>query len=205
MAWIFPTRLLPVSGVFWRALDGGLMIYLPVLGFEVSTYHYCCHLSPNCTIPDASIFYYLESWVPSPTDPSATLYLTHIENFQRIVTTAAFKIAGGVDLSNVMSPTPRTIKQNQVAPTFVSKITKAFLDAIYAFLDGLVLWASDESPVVTDKCLPAHLTPANGAKQLQLLDVKDGVRIITPSVTIRLKILLYRTPACSLSSPISCA
>jgi exocyst complex component 2 len=174
-------RLLPVSRVFWRALDGGLMIYLRVLGFEVSSCAIIISYSPTSTIPDANIFYYLESWVPSPADPSATLYLTYIENFQRIVTTAAFKIAGGVDLSNVTSPTPRTIKQNQLGPTFASKITKAFLDAFYAFLDGLVLLASDESPVMTGKCLPDHFTSQNGTKRLQLLDVKDGVRTVMSS------------------------
>ena len=88
------------------------------------------------------------------------------------MTTAAFKISGGVDLSNVMSP--KTVKQNQLAPTFVSKITKAFLDAIYAFLDGLVHLASDESPVAIGK-RPAHVSPRNVVKPLQILDVTDGV------------------------------
>ncbi|EEB87942.1 hypothetical protein MPER_14491, partial [Moniliophthora perniciosa FA553] len=101
----------------------------------------------NRRLPDANIFYHLEAWVASPADPSATHYLTQMELFQRHVTTAAFKLAGGVDLSS--SSLTKPLKQNPIPSAFVSKITKAFLDVLYAFLDGLVHLASEEFPIAT--------------------------------------------------------
>jgi exocyst complex component 2 len=65
-----------------------------------------------------------------------------MQAFQRHLTTEAFKIAGGLDLN--ASSASKPVKQNRVALEFVTKITKSFLDALYAFLDGLVHLASDE-------------------------------------------------------------
>lgn len=96
-----------------------------------------------------------------------------MELFQRHVTTAAFKIAGGVDLSSTALSKP--VKQNPIATAFVSKITKAFLDVLYAFLDGLVLLASDESPIVTGK-RPIADPATVGTNPLELHDLVDGVR-----------------------------
>nr|GAT42751.1 predicted protein [Mycena chlorophos] len=123
---------------------------------------------------DANIMYYLEEWIASPSDASATHYLTQMELFQRHVTTAAFKIAGGVDLAGSGSSQLKPVKQNPVPAAFINKITKAFLDALYALLDGLVHLASEESPVVQGK-IP--LTEASGGpggtNQLELLDLMD--------------------------------
>lgn len=95
-----------------------------------------------------------------------------MEHFQRHLTTAAFKLAGGVDLSSSVSLS-KPVKQNPVPQVFVTKITKAFLDALYAFLDGLVLLASDESPIVTGKILAKE--ESSGANHLDLLDLSNGV------------------------------
>lgn len=123
---------------------------------------------------DANIFYYLESWVANPTDPSATYYLTQMELYQRHITTAAFKLAGGVDLSS--TSLTKVVKQNPIASAFVTKITKAFLDALYAFLDGLVHLASDESPIVSGKRSAVGASTSSGTNPLELLDLSDGVR-----------------------------
>ncbi|KAJ7096741.1 exocyst complex component sec5 [Mycena belliarum] len=122
---------------------------------------------------DANIFYYLEEWIASPADASATHYLTQMELFQRHVTTAAYKLAGGVDLATASIAKP--VRQNTIPSAFVGKITKAFLDALYAFLDGLVHLASDESPVVTGK-LPRTDAAGGpgGPNPLELLDLLDG-------------------------------
>ncbi|KAG8685871.1 hypothetical protein FRC09_014486, partial [Ceratobasidium sp. 395] len=53
--------------------------------------------------------------------------------FQKHNTTAAFKIAGGADLGASRSDS----KQRPVPSVFTTKISKTFLDALYAFLDGL--------------------------------------------------------------------
>ncbi|KAG6831153.1 hypothetical protein H0H87_006083 [Tephrocybe sp. NHM501043] len=119
---------------------------------------------------DAKLFYYLETWVASPTDMSATRYLDQMELFQRQLTTAGFKLAGGVDLS--ASALSRPTKQNPVPQAFVSKVTKAFIDALYAFLDGLVLLSSNESPIVTENMLAPEVS-FSGPNPLALLDLKD--------------------------------
>lgn len=133
-------------------------------------------MPPNIYGADANILYYLETWVASPSEPSTTVYLSQVELFQRQITTAAFKIAGGIDLSSNMTMS-KQIKQNPIAPAFVAKITKAFLDVLYAFLDGLVHLASEESPIVTGTRLiiPDSAT-ITGTNLLELLDLTDTVR-----------------------------
>lgn len=96
--------------------------------------------------------------------------------FQKHVTTSAFKIAGGVDLSSAAS-TSRQTKQNPVAPEFITKIMKAFLDSLYAFLDGLVHLASDESPtsVAARALLPLQTNAAPGSNPLELVKIEHAV------------------------------
>lgn len=99
-----------------------------------------------------------------------------MELFQRQITTVAYRLAGGVDLSNSSSLMSRGVKQNPIPPAFVSKITKAFIDVLYAFLDGLVRLVEDEregSTSVNIKGASAG-TPANG-NTLELLDLSDKV------------------------------
>ncbi|KAJ7599226.1 exocyst complex component sec5 [Mycena floridula] len=123
-------------------------------------------------IRDASLFYHLEAWIPSPTDPSATIYLNQLEHFQRNITTAAFKLAGGVDLAT--SPLTKPVKQNSIAGAFVTKITKAFFDTLYAFLDGLVNLASDEAPIATGKRVAVTASASSSTTAMDLLDLSDG-------------------------------
>ncbi|TFY80240.1 hypothetical protein EWM64_g3773 [Hericium alpestre] len=96
---------------------------------------------------DANIFYHLENWVATPNEPFTTSYIFDVQLFQRQATTCAFKLAGSVDLSASSSSSSRVVKQYPVASEFVAKITKAFLDSLYAFLDGLVHLASEEAVV----------------------------------------------------------
>ncbi|KAF9459756.1 exocyst complex component Sec5-domain-containing protein [Collybia nuda] len=126
----------------------------------------------NAWLRDASIFYYLEAWIASPIDLSTTHYLEQMELFQRHLTTAAFKIAGGVDLSSTSLSKPT--KQHAIPQAFVTKITKAFLDALYAFLDGLVLLASDESPIVVGTRPLADAPISIAPNPFELLDLTDG-------------------------------
>lgn len=121
---------------------------------------------------DSLVFYYLESWRASISDPSSTHYLTQIELYQRHMTTSVFKIAVGADLSSGISKSSR---QNPVNPTLKHKIAKAFLDALYAFLDGLVLLASDESPISTGKMLDMETPTLTGSNPLEQLDLRNGV------------------------------
>ncbi|KDQ60180.1 hypothetical protein JAAARDRAFT_205190 [Jaapia argillacea MUCL 33604] len=125
----------------------------------------------QCWLRDANVFYYLETWVASPSDPYTTVYLSHMQLFQRQITTAAFKISGGVDLSTSLSSSKPT-KQYPIPAEFMSKITKAFLDSLYAFLDGLVHLASDESPTVAGEGpMAANAGPSTSTNSLELLDL----------------------------------
>ncbi|KAF5318658.1 hypothetical protein D9619_010696 [Psilocybe cf. subviscida] len=118
---------------------------------------------------DAVLFYYLETWTSSRNDAFTTHYLTHIEAYQRFMSTAAYKIAGGIESPSSLSKAPR---QNTIPQIFVTKITKAFMDALYAFLDGMILLASNESPIAKGQV--STLIVAEDSSPLESLDLKDG-------------------------------
>ena len=113
----------------------------------------------------------------STVDPYTTVYLSQMRAFQKQITTSAFKIAGGVDLSSSSSSSSRAKTQNPIATEFVTKITKAFLDSLYAFLDGLVHLASDESPTTSGSKAAAHMasTTVPGSNPLELVKVEEAV------------------------------
>lgn len=86
--------------------------------------------------------------------------------FQRHLTTEAFRIAGGIDFNtSVTKPT----RQHRIPQTFTTKITKSFLDSLYAFLDGLVLLASDEA----EYKVPAPTTDAMAGTSINRFDLID--------------------------------
>lgn len=97
--------------------------------------------------------------------------------FQKELSTCAFKIAGGVDLSSsAATSSSRLVKRKTVAPEFTSKITKAFLDSLFAVLDGLVHLASDESQ--SGPALPPTVSDIAGATKtnpLELVNIQDTV------------------------------
>jgi exocyst complex component 2 len=82
----------------------------------------------------------------------------------------AYKLAGGIHDA-------KTVKQKPVAGEFSNKITKTFLDAIYAFLDGLVHLSSDESPVA--KGLQRQDAVADSTGASPLFDLKKNVSTFT--------------------------
>jgi len=88
----------------------------------------------------------LETWALSSSEPYTTEYLSDVYYFQRQVTTWAFKFASGAEAQSSSSSSSRTGRRS-IPTGFVNKISKAFLDATYAFLDGLVLLATEGSPV----------------------------------------------------------
>lgn len=94
-----------------------------------------------------------------------------LDIFQRHLITSALKIAGGIELSSTSSSF-RTIQQGLIPPAFTTKITKAFLDAIDAFLDGLVHLTSPEWTVTME---------TSGLSQpslIKLYDLNDVVSMI---------------------------
>ncbi|KAJ3732617.1 exocyst complex component sec5 [Lentinula guzmanii] len=115
-------------------------------------------------------FHHLEAWVSSPSDASATHYLTQMELFQRHITTAAYRIAGGVDSSSLIS---KGIKQNPIPTAFVSKITKAFMDVLYGFLEGFVKLVEDEREMAANVKGVVPVATSTATNTLELLDLSD--------------------------------
>jgi len=125
------------------------------------------------TLVDANHLYVLESFTPDPSAPSTTLYLTHFESFMRHLATAAFRIAGGISIDSGSSVL-RVTQRNAMSPAFTGKITKAFLEAIYAVLDGMAALVAEEVPPGVTSVLIAAGTPEGEGKQ-ELIDLRDSV------------------------------
>ncbi|CCA74454.1 related to Exocyst complex component Sec5 [Serendipita indica DSM 11827] len=106
---------------------------------------------------DSRLFFYLETWEQRPEDRSTTLYLGRMHEYQKYITTAAYKIASGVTDST-------TTKQRQIPQEFSNKITKSFLDSLYSFLDGLVHLASDDSPIAQGLKIQVLIEETTGAR-----------------------------------------
>ncbi|KAF9068906.1 exocyst complex component Sec5-domain-containing protein [Rhodocollybia butyracea] len=140
---------------------------------------------------DANNFHHLEAWIPSPSDPSATHYLTQMELFQRHVTTMAYRIAGGVDSSS-SSLISKGLKQNLIPVAFVAKLTKAFMDVLHTLLEGLVKLVEDEQmslkAVVPIVATSTSTTPNTsefldlGDKDTRLLLVLSNISHLSKSI-----------------------
>ncbi|BGO96556.1 Exocyst complex component SEC5 [Rhodotorula toruloides] len=100
-------------------------------------------------VRDAKVFYRLETWRPDPDDPAITAFLRQVTSFQRFMAISAYRVAGGSEergnalmgssSSSSSSNTASRNRQDVTIPTdFQRKIQSAFLDGLYAFLDGLV-------------------------------------------------------------------
>lgn len=88
--------------------------------------------------------------------------------FQKHDTTAAYKLASGAD------PAAKGTKLVPVPRDFIVKIQKAFLDSLYAFLDGLVHLASEEIPPKT----AAVIMSSDGMGLRRQLDLSNPVRTL---------------------------
>ena len=138
----------------------------PSVGRVTKTFHLIIDI-------DVHSFHYLENWALSSSEAYTTEYLSHIQFFQRQVTTWALKFASGAEASSSSRFGRRPIPNE-----FVIKITKAFLDSTYAFLDGLVLLAEEGPPVTDVEKIPSVDTGTTGSLQaLGLLDTSDVVRL----------------------------
>ncbi|KAH9019422.1 exocyst complex component Sec5-domain-containing protein [Lactarius hengduanensis] len=134
-------------------VEGSFAPLLPGDSNALTTAHYLMkimaeipgqHVLTHTWVRDAHSFHYLETWALSSSEPYTTEYLSDVYCFQRQATTWAFKFASGAEApSSSSSRSGRRPIPNE----FVNKISKAFLDATYAFLDGLVQLATEGSPV----------------------------------------------------------
>ncbi|KAF8512663.1 exocyst complex component Sec5-domain-containing protein [Hysterangium stoloniferum] len=90
---------------------------------------------------DARLFHFLENWESNTQVPGTTVYLTKMQIFQMHNVSSAYRIACGTETSSGPNKNP---KQKLIRPEFAAKVSKTFLDTLYAFLDGLVHLASDD-------------------------------------------------------------
>lgn len=108
----------------------------------------CAHLSH--THADAKTFYRLENWRSDPDQPSITVFLRHLAAYQRFMAASAYRIAGGSEelassCFSAVTPTTggaaakvRARQEDALPKDLTRRIQSAFLDGLYAFLDGLV-------------------------------------------------------------------
>jgi len=87
------------------------------------------------------------------------------------------KFASGAEASSSSSRLGRRPIPNE----FVTKTTKAFLDATYAFLNGLVELAEEGSPVTDPEKIPSVDVNTTGKLQVMtVLDTSDVVSFVFP-------------------------
>lgn len=96
------------------------------------------------------------------------------------MTTAAFKLAGGIDLSSSLSTT-KSSRPGLVPPVLVAKITKAFLDSIYVILDGIVLLVSNEP---SDSRRLRTERAEYDLDFYKTVDPNDSVRLLRPDLPV---------------------
>ncbi|GAA5997397.1 exocyst subunit SEC5 [Rhodotorula paludigena] len=112
-------------------------------------------------VRDAKVFYRLETWRQDPDDSAITAFLRQISAFQRFMAISAYRVAGGSEehanallgassSSSATSAAARSRKDVDILGDFQRKAQSAFLDGLYAFLDGLVHVAfSDPETIFT--------------------------------------------------------
>ncbi|KAF4616664.1 hypothetical protein D9613_008483 [Agrocybe pediades] len=151
-------------------------------------------------VRDARIFYHLETWVADAAHRKhtsrlsqpmtiTTRHLGQFEMFQKNVTAAVYRLASNNnnDLPLSAGTKASTSTRNAstgISQTLMTKVTRGFVDAVYKFLDGLMLLASSDAPIVkggvgSEGASAADRMVSPEVDLLELLDLKDGdVRIL---------------------------
>ncbi|SPO21324.1 related to Exocyst complex component Sec5 [Ustilago trichophora] len=129
---------------------------------------------------DAKLFHMLEDWTLNPEEQATTLHLREIAAFHKSNARQAFHLAGGRSASTPVSALEASRKtrtaEQPVPPEFTSRIKGAFLDALYAFLDGLVHLAfSDYSPLDPKTSLSVQSVPGHPGSAVDVRDVDTRV------------------------------
>jgi hypothetical protein len=90
------------------------------------------------------------------------------------------KFASGAEASSSSARLGRRPIPNE----FLTKTTRAFLDATYAFMDGLVQLAEEGSPVTDPERIPSVDVNTMGKLQtMTLLDAFEMVSFICPQMS----------------------
>ena len=138
---------------------------------------------------DAKLFHHLETWAASHNNLSSTHFLYQFEVFQRHMTTAAYKIVANDDLPS------RSAKPTVVPQVFITKITKAFVDTIYAFINGLAFLASEEASPLVGSAVAGTQNRSAQVSLHRLIDVRDMVFFSFPFLLLQSKLKFGRRRA----------
>lgn len=166
---------------------------------------------------DAKIFYRLEEWVLDNDDLSKTIYLRRMVTYQRQVARLAYRSSGGNEersshlfitspaASAALASLRRNGRDDGLPSEAAKRIHSAYLDALYAFLDGLVHVAFSPPMLLPDESeatAPASMAitrsrsrgPTLEGKKLEELNIQDKVN---GNSCLRAEILgLGSPPAC---------
>ncbi|SJX60772.1 related to Exocyst complex component Sec5 [Sporisorium reilianum f. sp. reilianum] len=129
---------------------------------------------------DAKLFHMLEDWTLNADEQATTLHLRELAAFHKSNARQAFHLAGGRSPSTPVSALEASRKnrhgEQPVAPEFTARIKGAFLDALYAFLDGLVHLAfSDYSPLEPRTALSVQTVPGHPGSAADVRDLDTRV------------------------------
>lgn len=156
-----------VDSVKWRFVD--VLTNAWVRGASGQAFH--ARKGVLIGVVDATMFYHLETWIACwDAASSSTRYLVQLELFQKHMMTAAYRVATGGETA-----LPKTGRHMGIPQELTTKITSAAFESTHRFLDGLVLLASEDSPIVQNLIIPER----EGSKEMslhELVDLKDAVR-----------------------------
>ncbi|KDR72646.1 hypothetical protein GALMADRAFT_73791 [Galerina marginata CBS 339.88] len=145
-------------------------------------------------VRDARMFYHLETWTamgldePNPrisrpgSATTTTRLLFQFELFQKHMTTTAYKMAAtAVDLPLAKGSSSSSSRQGAgIQQVLSTKVTRGFIDAVYQFMDGLMVLVSDDAPPVVEhvgvgagESARVEGVSAVGTSLGELLDLKD--------------------------------
>lgn len=141
-----------------------------------------CFVQVVCVLwqEDAKIFHLLEDWTLNPDEQATTLHLRAIAAFHKSNARQAFHLAGGRSASTPVSALEARGKnraaEQPVASEFTTRIKGAFLDALYAFLDGMVHLAfSEYSPLEPRTALSVQAVPGQPGSSVDVRDLDTRV------------------------------
>ncbi|KAI3479512.1 hypothetical protein L1887_58423 [Cichorium endivia] len=141
-----------------------------------------CFVQVVCVLwqEDAKIFHLLEDWTLNPDEQATTLHLRAIAAFHKSNARQAFHLAGGRSASTPVSALEARGKnraaEQPVASEFTTRIKGAFLDALYAFLDGMVQLAfSEYSPLEPRTALSVQAVPGQPGSSVDVRDLDTRV------------------------------
>lgn len=150
------------------------------------------------------MFYHLESWVAVSSnlgrcstssllapESTSTHLLQQFRLFQKHMTTVMYIFASDSHQLPSKFPKVASVSRQPPAPVigqvFVNKITRGFLEAIYHFLDGLMVLVSDDAPLSSLEP-EGNFLIESGTNLCELVNIRDAVRRIFPFASLMAKL-----------------